>query len=160
DDVEHDLAVLGLLLHGAKPSQVKGRARYLFDLNSALARSMRSRWARWETKAWSPADGLVKIADATKTALAQHRLTARPYSVSALQRFAACPYQFLLSAVLYLEARKEAVALERLDPLTRGKIFHRVQAELLRELDRMKLLPVSASTLANALTKLDGVLNR
>lgn len=158
DDVEHDLAVLGLLLHEAKPSRVKGRARYLFELNGSLARSLRSRWARWETKGWSPADGLVRVTEATKAALAQQRLTARPYSVSALQKFATCPYQFLLSAIQRLEPRKEAIALERLDPLTRGRIFHRVQAELLRELDRSKLLPVSISTLAAAMTKLDGAL--
>jgi ATP-dependent helicase/nuclease subunit B len=160
DEVEHDLAVLGRLLHEAKPTAFKGRARYLFELNSCLARSLRSRWARWESKAWSAADGLVKVTDATTEVLALHRLTARPYSVSALQQFASCPYRFLLSAIHHLEPRQEAVALERLDALTRGKIFHRVQAELLRELDGSQRLPVSASTLADALVTLDGVLNR
>ena len=160
DDVEHDLAVLGRLLRETNPSRVKGRARYLFELNSDLARSLRSRWARWESKAWSPADGLVKVTDATKTILAQYRLTARPYSVSALQKFAACPYRFLLSAVHRLEPRKESIALERLDPLTRGRILHQIQAELFRELARTRLLPVSASTLADALAKLDETLVR
>lgn len=160
DDVEHDLAVLGRLLRETNPLRIKGRARYLFELNSDLARSLRSRWARWESKAWSQADGLVNVTDATKTILAQYRLTARPYSVSALQKFAACPYRFLLSAIHRLEPRKESIALERLDPLTRGRIFHQIQAELFRELDRTRLLPVSASTLADALAKLDETLVR
>src|SRR5262249_56625975 len=40
DEVEHDLAVLGVLLHEAMPANVKGRARYLFELNDCLARSL------------------------------------------------------------------------------------------------------------------------
>jgi ATP-dependent helicase/nuclease subunit B len=43
-------------------------------------------------------DGLVRVVDRTAPALAAHRLTTRVYSLSALQRFATCPYQFLLSA--------------------------------------------------------------
>jgi hypothetical protein len=35
--------------------------------------------------------------------LGTQRLTARPYSLSALQRFSACPYQFLLAAVYRLQ---------------------------------------------------------
>ncbi len=36
----------------------KGAAHYLLELNAALARSLRTRWARWK-KSWSPWDGLV-----------------------------------------------------------------------------------------------------
>ena len=92
-------------------------------------------------------------------ALDAHRLSARAYSVSALQKFAACPYQFLLSAIYRLEPRQEAVALEQLDPLTRGHMFHRVQAELMRELRRRRGLPVTPSTLSTALKALDATLD-
>jgi ATP-dependent helicase/DNAse subunit B len=46
-----------------------------------------------------------------------------------LQSFAACPYKFLLSAIYRLAPREEAVALQSIDPVTRGAIFHRVQAQ-------------------------------
>ena len=38
-----------------------------------------------------------------REALAARRLTVRPYSLSALQKFSACPYQFLLAAVFKLQ---------------------------------------------------------
>src|SRR2546425_623610 len=121
DEVEHDLATLHSLLRKA-PAETKGRARYLLELNDHLARSLRARWKRWR-KSWTPADGLVREADATREALLASRLTSRAYSVSALQKFAVCPYQFFLSAMCRLEPREEVAPLEQLDPLTRGKIF-------------------------------------
>src|SRR5262249_56139424 len=53
DEVEHDLATLRALLAS---SAAPGRARYLLELNDALARSLRARWARWRPR-FSPADG-------------------------------------------------------------------------------------------------------
>ena len=55
----------------------------------------------------------------------------REYS-AALQRFATCPYQFLLAAIHRLEPRREAAALVQLDPLTRGSMVHEIQAQTLR----------------------------
>ena len=150
DSVEHDLAILGPLLRERDPAKVRGRARYLLGLNEHLARSLRSRWARWHKRSWTPFDGLVRATAAIEPALAEQRLFARPYSVSALQKFAACPYQFLLSAIYRLEPRKEAVALEKLDPLTRGHMFHRVQAEGLRALAGGGFLPVTPQNLDRA----------
>ena len=44
DEVEHDLATLRALLASG---EARGRARYLLELNDCLARSLRTRWARW-----------------------------------------------------------------------------------------------------------------
>ena len=159
DDTEHDLAFLLPLLHQRDPEAVKGRGRYLLELSAPLSRSLRTRWVRWSDPRWSRYDGLYKPGPALRHALDAHRLSARAYSVSALQKFAACPYQFLLSAIYRLEPRQEAVALEQLDPLTRGHMFHRVQAELMRELRRRQGLPVTPSTLSTALKALDATLD-
>jgi CRISPR/Cas system-associated exonuclease Cas4 (RecB family) len=131
DDAEHDLAVIHPLLRQRREA-VLGRARYLLELNEALGRSLRSRWQRWTQKKWSAADGLYAPAAPVLQALQKHSLRVRPYSVSALQKFAVCPYQFYLSAVLRLEPREDVARIERLDPLTRGSIVHRIQAELTR----------------------------
>ena len=55
-----------------------------------------------------------------------------PYSVSALQKFTLCPYQFALSAIYRLQPNQEPEPLQRLDPLTKGSIFHEVQAVFFR----------------------------
>ena len=160
DDLEHDLAVLGMYRQ-APVAKIKGRARYLLELNPCLARSLRTRWARWQQRRWSWADGLCERTDATADALRDHRPRARPYSVSALQKFATCPYQFLLSAIHRLEPREQIAPLEEMDPLTRGHMFHRTQAEFMRRLQSRaggRGLPISSSNLEPALVALDETL--
>ncbi len=153
DDFEHDLAVLGGLLESSAES-VKGRARYLYELSPELSRSLSYRWLRWHRKQWDPADGIVRSTDLTRTALAAQRLGARPYSLTALQRYAVCPYQFLMAAVYRLAPLEPPAPLQRMDPLTRGDLFHQMQAGALRRLRGDGLLPVSQDNLPVAQQRL------
>jgi len=154
DDVEHDLATLRDLIDAPNPAAVKGHAHYLLRLNDALRRSVTTRWARGRSR-WLPQDGLVRVAPGTKAMLALQRLGARPYSLSALQKFATCPYQFLLSAVYRLEPNDEPEPLQRLDPLTRGALFHEVQAEFFRSMEADGRLPLDAAGMSTALRLVD-----
>jgi RecB family exonuclease len=148
DDIEFDLSVLRPLLN-ADPKQVSGGARFLLELSPELGRSLRSRWARWR-QTWSSADGICSATDETKAQLAQYRLTARAYSPTSLQTFASCPYRFLLSAIHRLAPREESAPLERLDPLTRGQLYHAVLAQFLRIALTKQMLPISKANLAKA----------
>jgi CRISPR/Cas system-associated exonuclease Cas4 (RecB family) len=154
DDLEHDLAVLRRLLDERDRDPVKGHAHYLLKLNECLRRSVVDRWARGETR-WSVHDGLIRVADDTRAMLASQRLTARPYSLSALQRFSACPYQFLLAAVYRLQPLEQPEPLQRMDPLTRGSLFHEIQARFLRTLDERGRLPVTEQNVDAARRELD-----
>jgi hypothetical protein len=156
DEVEHDLTMLRALLAGGK---ARGRARYLLELNEALARSLRTRWSRWR-RGFSAADGLVRVTDGTRETLAASRLGARAYSASALQKFAACPYQFFLSAICRLEPRPEVAPIVEVDPATRGHLFHRVQAEVMRALAGEGRLPLAADAIEQTRAVLDRTLNR
>jgi RecB family exonuclease len=156
DEQEHDLAVLRALLDLAPTTDVRGRAQYILRLNPALRRSVVERWARGRPQ-WSTHDGLIRVADRTREALGWHRLTnpARPYSVSGIQRFAACPYQFLLGTIYRLQPAEFPMPLQRLDPLTRGSLVHQIQATFFRTLDAEGRLPITASSLDDALVRLD-----
>jgi RecB family exonuclease len=156
DEVEHDLATLRALLAGG---EARGRARYLLELNDALARSLRTRWARWRGR-FTPADGLVRVADGTRATLDGARLAARAYSASALQKFAACPYQFFLSAICRLEPRPEVASVVELDPATRGHLFHRVQADVMRALAEDGRLPLTSASVEAVRKALDATLDR
>ena len=161
DDAEYDLAVLGALLApGRAADEIAGRARYLFSLTPGLRRTLAARWARWK-RAWSSHDGLCEIDAETKAMLAEHRLSARPYSPSSLQHFAACPYKFLLASVHRLRLREEIEPpVEKMDPLTRGSLFHEVQADFVRTLERIAELPVTRARIPTAETVIDEVLDR
>ncbi len=159
DDQEHDLAVLRALLDAKDPSLVRGHAQYILRLNAALRRSVTERWGRAERK-WSHFDGLTRVVDGTRAALDRHRLAARSYSLTALQRFAACPYQFLLSAIYRLETADQSHPLQRLDPLTKGSIVHRMQAVFFGEMQRRGGLPVTEDAVDAALVTLAASVER
>ncbi len=154
DVQEHDLAVLRHLLDTAPGESVRGQAQYLLRLNEALRRTVTERWARTGSK-WTQYDGLVQVTDRTRDALARQRLSERQYSVTTLQRFAACPYQFLLGGIHRLRAAEQPEPLQRLDPLTKGSIVHRIQAVTMRALVEQDRLPLSATSLPQALGVLD-----
>jgi CRISPR/Cas system-associated exonuclease Cas4 (RecB family) len=148
DETEYDLVTL----------KAAERARYLVEVNDALARSLRGRWKRWAPK-WTEADGLITSDNAALAALAKHRLMARAWSPSSLQNFAACPYKFALHGIYGLRPREEAAPIEQLDPLTRGALFHEVQFAVLTALKASGALPVNQANLEDALHIADTELN-
>jgi hypothetical protein len=159
DDLEHDLAMLKPLLDNRDSTAVRGRAHYMLGLNEALRRSVISRWSR-DRPAWSASDGLVRVAPGTSAALQAHRLDKRPYSLSALQRFATCPYQFLLATIYRLQPWDEPEPLMRMDPLTRGSLFHKVQAEFYRAMKAGGDLPIESANVPGAMATLEKVLEQ
>jgi hypothetical protein len=157
DDQEHDLAVLRGLLDARDPASVRGHAQYMLKLNAALRRSVTDRWARAE-KRWTQYDGLTRVTPAIQPLLEAQRLVNRVYSPSALQRFAACPYQFLLGAIYRLQPAEQPQPLQRLDPLTKGSLVHAIQATFLRTLQTAGSLPITQDSLDGALIVLDEVM--
>ncbi len=158
DDAEFDLAMLGAARHLPRET-AKGAVRYLVQVNENLGRSLRARGRRWRGR-WWPEDGLVDPDTTAAALLAGHRLAARAYSPSALQHYAACPYRFFLSAIHQLRRREDPVALEQLDPLTRGLIFHAVQFEFYRALEAAPLPENGGARIQAILDLLDAVLDR
>ena len=77
-----------------------------------------------------------------------------PYSLTALQRYSACPYQFLMAAIYRLAPLEAPAPLQKMDPLTRGDLFHQMQAAALRRLQSDGLLPLSTDTLPAAQQRL------
>jgi ATP-dependent helicase/nuclease subunit B len=159
DDAEHDLAMLGLLLHASNGESASGRAQYLLDLNPHLARSLRTRAARWD-RHYSHHDGIVRKTAATAPVFAANRLRTRSFAVTAIEKFAACPYRFLLAAVHKIPARERRTTLDRLDPITRGVLFHRVQAATLAQLEKEGWLPLRLECQTDAMRVLDACLDK
>jgi len=157
DEAEYDLALLGPLLD-ADSATTAGTASYLLQANPHLARALRARGRRW-LRRWKPSDGLVDPDELARAALARHQMTERSYSPTALQHYAACPYRFFLQAIYRLAPREEPEAIEVLDPLTRGALFHDVQFGVLGRLRDAGLLPVRPAVLEDAFRILDSVLD-
>ncbi len=158
DEAEHDLALLDSLLRQDE-SEAVGTARYLLGANAHLGRALRFRARRWWPR-WMTADGLVQPGASAAEALLPHRLSARSFSATALEHYAACPYRFFLQAIHHLAPREVPEAIDEMSPLQRGSLIHETQFQLFGELDAAGLLPVRAATLERVLAVLDGVLDR
>ena len=141
DALEHDLSTLRALVD-EPDHRARGRAQYILQLNDCLQRSVRERFMRGKP-AWTHWDGITSVTERTKPILAGQRLTARRYSLSALQKYATCPYQFLLGAIYRLRPAEDLEPLQRMDPLTRGSLFHAVQTAFYRQLQAEQALPVT-----------------
>lgn len=152
DNAEYDLVAIA----GA---QTAGAVHHLVGANPHVTRSLRARWARWHGS-WKPADGLVTDDSAALAALREQQLGARPWSPSALEHFAMCPYKFALHGIYRLRPRDESEQLQQMDPRTRGALFHEIQFELFQDLQGADLLPVNADRLAEALKRAEGILDR
>jgi len=150
DDAEFDLATLAPL--------TKGAGQYLKSLPGRSVESLRARWARWH-KPWKAADGLF-IEEIGSDALAPYLLSQRAWSPSVLQQYARCPYRFALRGIHGLRPAEHPTGIQRMDPATRGEIYHAVQFELLRDLAQSESLPVNPNNLAAARDRLDAVLQQ
>lgn len=158
DEAEYDLALLANLVE-SNDLENMGSAHYLLTANSHLARALRARSRRW-LKRWTHNDGLVDPDALAMESLARHQFSARSFSATALQNFANCPYRFFLSAVLRLDLRQEPTAIETIDALTRGKLFHETQFEVLTRLKADGLLPLAPTSLPAAFQEIDESLDR
>jgi len=158
DDTEYDLVALDRALT-AKDGARQGAMAYLTKVSEPLGRALRARYSRWEIKKWTVHDGLLNTDATLAEALPAYRLAARPYSATALQAFAACPYRFALLGMHGLRPRDCIQPLNQMDPLTRGALFHAVQREFFERAQASGLLPVSAANLTACAAKLDGALN-
>jgi len=158
DAAEHDLALFARVRRRSQ-AEAAGTMRYLLTSNDFLARSLRSRYARWSMHKLTEFDGLVKPPAPAATLMERHRLDQRSFSATALQDFAACPYRFFLRTVVKLHPREEPEAIEYIDPLSRGTLVHETQYELLTELRGAGRLPVTPANLGDARARLDARLD-
>lgn len=153
DRPEFDLSLLGrALAPGADPEAARGAGAYLLR-DERLAAALRREWMR-NNRGWQPADGFLAAGAEAKAALGRHRPTARIYSATGLEAFAACPYRFFLKNIVRLRASERPERLVGLDPLTRGSLVHDVFFRLGAELRERDLTPLRPGRLAEAVEAL------
>jgi RecB family exonuclease len=161
DATEFDLAFLSdSLRRDTKEDEARGTGRYLVEVNDCLSRSLRARYQRARRGRFTRADGFLEPGGKARAVLAAHRLGSRVYSVTSLEKYAACPYRFYLNAILRLRPRETVESITHLDPLTRGSILHDAQFHVSRRLEDEGLLPVGPENLDSALRLFEAVFDQ
>ena len=147
DALEHDLSTLRAL-DDEPDASARGRAHYILQLNECLQRSVRERFMRAK-RGWSHWDGIVAATERLKPILVGAPAgRAAVLAVGACRSTAVCPYQFLLSAIYRMRPAEDLEPLQRLDPLTRGSLFHEMQTAFYRRLQSENALPVTEANRA------------
>ena len=156
DRREFDLGrVAGALGRPEAGSAGAGTAAYLLS-DPALARSLRQEYMRQQWK-WQSPDGFLNPDPEALAALERHRPGNRSFSVTGLEAYASCPYQFFLKNILRLRPIERPEALLHLDPLTRGSLLHDVFFHLGREFRERNLAPLAEERLSEAFRVLETV---
>lgn len=156
DAAEYDLALLETLIK-QRSETVRGRARYMVEVNPHLERALRFRARRWSVHKLTEADGLVDVGATAREYLKARLPNVMPYSATSLQNLAVCPYRFFLHTVLRLSPRETPEAIETLPARERGSLIHEVQFEVLTRLKASNLLPITEARLETAWAMLDQV---
>ena len=132
-----------------------GTAAYLLS-DPAVARSLRQEYMRQQWK-WQSPDGFLNPDPEALAALERHRPGNRSFSVTGLEAYASCPYQFFLKNIVRLRPIERPEALLHLDPLTRGSLLHDVFFHLGREFRERNLAPLAEDRLSEAFRALETV---
>jgi RecB family exonuclease len=143
DDAEFDLAALR--------DRAPGSGQYLKRLPGRAVEALRARWVRWH-KPWKAADGLI-VEEIGGDALKPYFLKERPWSPSALQQYARCPYRFALHGIFGLRPQERPSAVQRLDRATRGRLYHETLFEILSERS-----PITRENVGAVLERIDAAL--
>jgi len=112
---EHDLRTVAGLLASREAS----KAVYLAEASALFARGLRAEAARWQEKRFTTFDGALE-----KTP--SQGLAAEVIAPTRIEEYARCPFAYFLRHVLGIRRLDEPEALERISPLDRGALIHRV----------------------------------
>ena len=95
------------------------QAFFLKEVSEQFARGVDVETARWQEKTFTQFDGIVQSA-------AHKTIAGEPMSPTRIEAYAACPFAYFVDRVLGVGAVEEPEEIERITPLDRGSLLHRI----------------------------------
>ena len=138
---DYDLQHVAALIQSGRPKEIL----YLAGVSEPFRRGIEAETARWQTPRFTPFDGM--ISPDRRTAVA-----GEPMSPTRIESYATCPFAYFIERVLGIEELEEPEAIERITPLDRGSLFHRIFYRAYRQ-HAAAGEPLSADALAAALRR-------
>jgi RecB family exonuclease len=127
------------------------RVATFLHANPILHRALAAEAARWGESRFTSHDGVILRPSLLESLRAVHPKADAPVSASRIEAYAGCPLAYFMKHVLHLEALDEPEEMERLDPLRRGALVHRILFEIYTALRDRGALPLGAGRIAEAL---------
>ena len=95
------------------------QAFFLKEVSEQFARGVDVEIARWQEKTFTKFDGIVRSA-------AHKTIAGEPMSPTRIESYAGCPFAYFVGRVLGLDVIEEPEEIERISPLDRGSLLHRI----------------------------------
>ncbi|MGA3211920.1 MAG: PD-(D/E)XK nuclease family protein [Terriglobales bacterium] len=152
DAREFDLSKVADCLASRQPEA----SRYLEQVLPGFACAVTAEQAQWGSDRLTAYDGLLG-SEECRQALAGDFPDDHVYSPTALETYATCPYHFFLQHVLKLKELEEPEAIEELDALSKGNLYHHILEDFYREMQANGHLPLVVNDLElynNAIARL------
>jgi len=121
---------------------------YLIDGQSRLRRLLEMEETRWKRPFFTRYDGVLSTEAARDAARGLSGYThdgplpGRTIAATALEEYARCPFRFMMRHVLSIEPLEEPEDPLELPPLDRGRLYHRLLQQFLRDLRSKERLPL------------------
>jgi RecB family exonuclease len=148
DAAEYDLSTADRAAAGS------GRVGHLRSEYASLDRAACADEMRWGRRELTAYDGLI-LPPRTGLSLA----APETVSPTRLEEYARCPYRYFLHHVLGLVIEQDAAELDRISPIERGALAHRVLERFFRAQQQKARLPIDAGQRDMLLDELRGFLN-
>jgi ATP-dependent helicase/DNAse subunit B len=122
DEVEFDIST-----GRQKLEQKKAEALlYLRELSPFFGRGLQLESSRWGKKMFTGFEGLLSSKEALQILEERHSIFKKSISPTRLETYASCPYQYLLSVIMGIEALTEPEKEATISPLDKGTLVHSI----------------------------------
>jgi len=152
---EFDLQALRSASSEAADAATRRRLSTFLSSNPILERALKAEQARWGESRFTAHDGVI-LRPSVLDALRAAQLSAEaPVSASRIEQYASCPLSYFFKEVLRLRPLCDPEDQNRIDPMARGGLMHRILFDLFASLRDRGLLPLHSGREAAALELLD-----
>jgi ATP-dependent helicase/DNAse subunit B len=122
DEVEFDISTGRQKLEEKKPEALI----YLRELSPFFGRGLQLEFSRWGKQIFTGFEGLLSSKEALQILQERHSIFKKSISPTRLEAYASCPYQYLLSVIMGVEALVEPEKVATINPLDKGTLIHSI----------------------------------
>jgi RecB family exonuclease len=122
DEVEFDISTGRQKLEEKKPEALL----YLQELSPFFGRGLLLEFSRWGKKIFTGFEGVLSSKEALQILQERHSIFNKSIAPTRLEAYASCPYQYLLSVIMRIEALVEPEKEATINPLDKGTLVHSI----------------------------------
>jgi len=132
DEVEFDISIAQQKLEEKKAEALL----YLRELSPFFGRGLLLESSRWGKRIFTGYEGILSSKEALQVLREGYSIFKKSISPTRLEAYASCPYQYLLSVIMGIEALTEPEKEATINPVDKGTLVHSILYEFFTDLKK------------------------